>query len=128
MVLATQALGDLVGSPFASTLLEQIPTRILLPNPRALEPVTRQIYASLGLGPALIDLVGSAVPKRDYVIQGRSGVQLVDLALGEVALSVLTRSTPRDQALIDRTEPDRLLDVLLNTRPGAGRGDSHAAA
>ena len=132
VVLATQALGDLVGSPFASTLLEQIPTRVLLPNSRALEPVTRQIYASLGLGPALIDLVGSAVPRRDYVLQGRSGVQLVDLALGEVALSVLTRASPQDQALIDRTPPEDLLDVLLGLQPdrgaGGSMGASHAAA
>lgn len=123
VVFATQALGDLVGSPFASTLLEQVPNRIFLPNPRALEPVTRQIYASLGLGPAMIDMIGAATPKRDYIFQSPDGVQCLDLALGPTALAVCARSTPADQRLLDRLPPDDVLEELLG---GPGR-QSHEA-
>ena len=49
VVFATQSLADIVESRIAPAIIESCPTRIFLPNPRALEPTQSETYRGFGL-------------------------------------------------------------------------------
>ncbi len=102
VVFATQSLADIDGSPIAPTIIESCPTRILLPNERALEPQIAAIYRRFGLNDRQIEILSRATPKRDYYCQSRRGNRLFDLGLSEVALAFTATSSKADQAAIDR--------------------------
>lgn len=101
VLFATQSLADIQGSSIAPAIVESCASRIFLPNPQATEPQVRSIYEAFGLNRRQIEIVATAVPKRDYYYQSRLGNRLFDLDLGPVALSFAGASTPQDQRLID---------------------------
>ena len=102
VVFATQSLADIERSTIAPTVIESCPTRIFLPNDRALEPQGRAIYARFGLNDRQIEILSVATPKRDYYAQTARGNRLFELGLGPVALAFCGASMPDDQRLIDR--------------------------
>ena len=102
VIFATQSLADIDASPIAPALIESCPTRIFLPNDRALEPQITAIYRRFGLNDRQIEILSRATPKRDYYCQSRRGNRLFDLGLSEVALAFTAASSPDDQAVIDR--------------------------
>ena len=102
VVFATQSLADIDGSTIAPAIIESCPTRILLPNDRAIEPQIMAIYRRFGLNDRQIEILARAIPKRDYYCQSRRGNRLFELGLGEVALAFTAASSKADQALIDR--------------------------
>jgi type IV secretory pathway VirB4 component len=102
VVFATQSLADVRQSEIAPALIENCPTRLLLPNPRAMEPDVRAAYAAFGLTEAQLRLLAAAVPKRDYYYQSRSGDRLFDLGLGPLAVGLCGASGHADRALADR--------------------------
>ena len=102
VVFATQSLADIDGSPIAPAIVESCPTRLFLPNERALEPQIAAIYRRFGLNDRQIEILSRATPKRDYYCQSRRGNRLFELGLGEVALAFTAASSKSDQALIDR--------------------------
>ena len=87
VVFATQSLADIATSSIAPALIESCPSRIFLPNPAALEDISRATYERFGLNRRQIEIIAGATPKRDYYFQSRAGNRLFDLALGEVALA-----------------------------------------
>jgi type IV secretion system protein VirB4 len=101
VVFATQSLADIEKSSIAPALIESCPTRILLPNERALEPQARAIYERFGLNARQIEILSLATPKRDYYAQTARGNRLFELGLGPVALALAAASSPEDQHLID---------------------------
>jgi P-type conjugative transfer protein TrbJ len=103
VLFATQSLADIERSAIAPALIESCPTRIFLPNDRALEPQMRAVYERFGLNGRQIEILGLATPKRDYYVQSAQGNRLFELGLGPVALAFTATSTPDDQKLIDRT-------------------------
>ena len=102
VVFATQSLADIDGSAIAPSIIESCPTRILLPNERALEPQIAAIYRRFGLNDRQIDILARATPKRDYYCQSRRGNRLFELGLSEVALALTAASSKTDQAAIAR--------------------------
>jgi type IV secretion system protein VirB4 len=102
VVFATQSLADIDGSAIAPAIIESCPTRILLPNDRAIEPQIMAIYRRFGLNDRQIEILARAIPKRDYYCQSRRGNRLFELGLGDVALAFTAASSKADQALIDR--------------------------
>ena len=102
VVFATQSLADIERSSIAPALIESCPTRIFLPNDRALEPQARTIYERFGLNARQIEILSLAAPKRDYYAQTARGNRLFELGLGPVALALCGASSPDDQRLIDR--------------------------
>ena len=102
VVFATQSLADIERSTIAPALIESSPTRIFLPNDRALEPQARAIYERFGLNARQIEILSLAAPKRDYYAQTARGNRLFELGLGPVALALCGSSSPDDQRLIDR--------------------------
>ena len=100
VVFATQSLSDIDGSAIAPVIIESCPTRILLPNDRAIEPQIMEIYRRFGLNDRQIEILARATPKRDYYCQSRRGNRLFELGLGEVALAFTAASSKADQILI----------------------------
>ncbi|MEQ1611141.1 MAG: hypothetical protein ABL904_00190, partial [Hyphomicrobiaceae bacterium] len=82
--------------------LESCPTRIFLPNERALEPQIAQVYQRFGLNDRQVELIAHATPKRDYYAQTARGNRLFALGLGPLALALAATSSPDDQRGIDR--------------------------
>ncbi|MET4608457.1 type IV secretion/conjugal transfer VirB4 family ATPase [Bradyrhizobium sp. JR4.1] len=102
VIFATQSLADIDGSEIAPAVIESCPTRILLPNDRAIEPQITAIYRRFGLNDRQIEILARATPKRDYYCQSRCGNRLFELGLGEIALAFTAASSKTDQALIER--------------------------
>ena len=100
VVFATQSLADIETSPIAPAIIESCPTRILLPNERAVEPQITAIYRRFGLNDRQIEILARATPKHDYYCQSRRGNRLFELGLGDVAFAFCAASSKTDQALI----------------------------
>ncbi|TJW40325.1 MAG: conjugal transfer protein TrbE, partial [Mesorhizobium sp.] len=83
-------------------IVESCPTRLFLPNERAIEPQITEIYRRFGLNDRQIEIVARATPKRDYYCQSRHGNRLFELGLGPIALALCAASSKTDQAAIDR--------------------------
>jgi type IV secretory pathway VirB4 component len=102
VVFATQSLSDIDDSAIAPAIIESCPTRLFLPNERAIEPQITAIYRRFGLNDRQVEILARATPKRDYYCQSRRGNRLFELGLGEVALALTAASSKSDQALIAR--------------------------
>jgi type IV secretion system protein TrbE len=102
VVFATQSLSDIDGSAIAPAIIESCPTRLFLPNERAIEPQITAIYRRFGLNDRQIEILARATPKRDYYCQSRRGNRLFDLGLDEFALAFTAASSKSDQAMIER--------------------------
>jgi len=102
VIFATQSLSDIDGSAIAPVIIESCPTRLFLPNERAIEPQITSIYRRFGLNDRQIEILARATPKRDYYCQSRRGNRLFELGLDEFALAFTAASTHSDQEMIDR--------------------------
>ncbi|WP_449043475.1 conjugal transfer protein TrbE [Paracoccus versutus] len=100
VIFATQSLSDIDNSAIAPAIIESCPTRLLLPNERAVEPQITAIYRRFGLNDRQIEILARAMPKRDYYCQSRRGNRLFELGLSEVGLALCATSAKSDQALI----------------------------
>jgi type IV secretion/conjugal transfer VirB4 family ATPase len=102
VIFATQSLSDIDGSAIAPAIIESCPTRLFLPNERAIEPQITAIYRRFGLNDRQIEILARATPKRDYYCQSRRGNRLFELGLDEFALAFTAASSKSDQAMIER--------------------------
>jgi type IV secretion system protein TrbE len=80
VVFATQSLADIDGSAIAPAIVESCPTRLFLPNERALEPQIAAIYRRFGLNDRQIEILSRATPKRDYYCRSRRATGSSNLA------------------------------------------------
>ena len=103
VIFATQSLSDIDNSNIAPAIIESCPTRLLLPNERAIEPQITEIYRRFGLNDRQIEILARATPKRDYYCQSRRGNRLFELGLSEVGLALAATSSKTDQSEIART-------------------------
>ena len=88
VIFATQSLSDIDGSAIAPAIIESCPTRLFLPNERAIEPQITAIYRRFGLNDRQIEILARATPKRDYYCQSRRGNRLFELGLALQLLSL----------------------------------------
>jgi type IV secretion system protein VirB4 len=98
VIFATQSLADVQQSAIAAAINESCPTRLFLPNPRAVEASIATYYRGYGLNDRQIELLAMATPKRQYYYQGRQGNRLFDLELGPIALAFCGAGSPEDLA------------------------------
>jgi len=101
VIFSTQSLADIASSDIAPALIESCPSRIFLPNDRAMEPQQAEIYTRFGLNKRQIEIIASSIPKQDYYFQSRAGNRLFDLGLGEVALAFCGAGSESEHAGID---------------------------
>jgi type IV secretion system protein VirB4 len=102
VVFATQSLSDIDSSDIAAAIIESCPTRIFLPNERAIEPQILAVYRRFGLNDRQIEIIARATPKRDYYCQSRRGNRLFELGLGPIALAFCAASSKADHAAVER--------------------------
>jgi type IV secretion system protein VirB4 len=100
VIFATQSLADIETSAIAPAIVESCPTRIFLPNERAIEPQITAIYRRFGLNDRQIEILARATPRRDYYCQSRRGNRLFELGLGDAALTFTAASSKTDQNAI----------------------------
>ncbi|TGS14431.1 VirB4 family type IV secretion/conjugal transfer ATPase [Mesorhizobium sp. M2E.F.Ca.ET.209.01.1.1] len=96
VVLATQSISDAERSGIIDVLKESCPTKICLPNGAAREPGTREFYERIGFNERQIEIVATALPKREYYVASPDGRRLFDMALGPVTLSFVGASGKED--------------------------------
>jgi type IV secretion system protein VirB4 len=99
VILATQNLSDIVNSPIRQTILESCFTRILLPNPSAMNDDLKELYMGhLGLNRQQVRLIATATMKRHYYYAAPNSrnYRLFDLGLAPVALSFTGASNKDD--------------------------------
>ncbi|RAZ72420.1 conjugal transfer protein TrbE [Mesorhizobium atlanticum] len=113
VVFATQSLSDIDNSGIAPAIIESCPTRLLLPNERAVEPQITAIYRRFGLNDRQIQILARATPKRDYYCQSRRGNRLFELGLSEIGLALCAASSRTDQALIANVAAENPRDGFL---------------
>src|SRR5213078_987835 len=87
VIFVSQSLADVVGSIRRDLILESCPTKIFLPNPEAENEQVRRLYQSIGLNSRQIQMLATAIPKRQYYYTSPLGRRLISLGLGPVALS-----------------------------------------
>ena len=87
VVMATQQISDIANSDIADVVLENCPTKILLPNAESKNPGSREFYTRVGLNERELDILQVSVPKQHYYVVSKLGRRLVDLGVGKVALS-----------------------------------------
>lgn len=99
LVLATQSLAEIARSPTSALLLDNAPTRILLPNPHA--HAQRALYGDLlGLEAGDIERLSRAVAHRHYFVRTPRGGHLLDVRFPPRLLACL-RSDARALALFE---------------------------
>lgn len=96
VVLATQSISDAERSGIIDVLKESCLTKICLPNGAAREPGTREFYERIGFNERQIEIVSTAIPKREYYIATPVGRRLFDMVLGPVALGFVGASGKED--------------------------------
>ena len=100
VVLATQSISDAERSGIIDVLKESCPTKICLPNGGARETGTREFYERIGFNERQIEIVATAIPKREYYVVSPVGRRLFDMALGAITLAFVGATGKDDLARI----------------------------
>jgi type IV secretion system protein VirB4 len=87
VVMATQQISDIANSRIADVVLENCPTKILLPNAEAKNPGSREFYNRIGLNDRELEILQASIPKQHYYVVSTLGRRLVNLGMGKVALA-----------------------------------------
>ena len=104
VLMATQSIVEADKSGILHLITESTACRIYLPNPNAREEKTADIYGRLGLNARQIDIIASAIPKRDYYYVSEKGCRLTQLALGPLALAFVGSTDKESIAMIQKLE------------------------
>jgi type IV secretion system protein VirB4 len=113
VLMATQSLSDSINSGILDVIIESTATKIFLPNAYAREEETAAVYRRFGLNERQIEIIGGAVPKRDYYYVSERGRRLYELALGPVALAFVGVSDKDTVAEVKKCE-ERFGDQWVN--------------
>jgi len=87
VVMATQQISDIANSQIADVVLENSPTKILLPNAESKNPGSREFYTRVGLNERELEILQVSIPKQHYYVVSPLGRRLVNFGIGKVALS-----------------------------------------
>jgi type IV secretory pathway VirB4 component len=101
VVMATQQLSDICNSEIADVVIENCPTKILLPNAESRSPGSREFYQRVGLNERELEILQVSVPKQHYYVVSSLGRRLVDLGIGRVALSWVGVNGREERQLVE---------------------------
>ena len=104
VLMATQSLSDAANSGILDVIVESTATKIFLPNVYARDEDTAALYRRMGLNARQIEILATAIPKRQYYYVSENGRRLYDLALGPLALSFVGASDKDSIATIKTLE------------------------
>ncbi len=108
VLLATQSLSDAINSGLLDVLLEQCPTKILLPNKEAdlqgtkESPGPADLYTTFGLNKREISMLKNGQYKRQYYYKSPLGRRMFELGLGPLTLAFVAVSDKEDLAEVRR--------------------------
>lgn len=104
VLMATQSLSDAANSGILDVIVESTATKIFLPNVYARDEETSLLYRRMGLNNRQMEILATAVPKRQYYYVSENGRRLYDLALGPLALAFVGASDKESVAAIKTLE------------------------
>ena len=104
VLMATQSLSDAANSGILDVIVESTATKIFLPNVYARDEDTSALYRRMGLNARQIEILATAIPKRQYYYVSENGRRLYDLAIGPLALSFVGASDKESVATIKTLE------------------------
>lgn len=96
VLMSTQSLADATNSAIFPTIKESTATKIYLANPEANNAGSIGYYYQLGLNDAQIDIIANAEPKREYYQTCVNGNRLLNMHLGDFALSFVGVANEKD--------------------------------
>jgi type IV secretion system protein VirB4 len=114
VVMATQQISDIAKSDIADVVLENCPTKILLPNAEAPNPGSREFYQRVGLNERELEILQVSIPKQQYYVVSPLGRRLVDLGVGKVALSWVG---------VNGREERQIVESVMEQFPGTWRAE-----
>ncbi len=104
VLMATQSLSDAANSGILDVIVESTATKIFLPNVYARDEETSLLYRRMGLNNRQMEILATAVAKRQYYYVSENGRRLYDLALGPLALAFVGASDKESVAAIKALE------------------------
>lgn len=104
VLMATQSLSDAANSGILDVIVESTATKIFLPNVYARDEETSLLYRRMGLNNRQMEILATAIPKRQYYYVSENGRRLYDLALGPLALAFVGASDKESVAAIKNLE------------------------
>lgn len=107
VIFATQSVADVAALQIFSTILDSCKSRIFLPNDQALEKNAKETYQAFQLNDTQIQLIATAVPKREYYYTSPAGCRLYDLSLEKCPFTLAYIAVNKS----DLVECQRILDV-----------------
>jgi type IV secretion/conjugal transfer VirB4 family ATPase len=99
---STQTGADILGTSIAQLVLDSCMTRILLPNPAAMDEANDEVYAALRMNRRQRRLIARAQPKCQFYFDSPQGSRLCDLPLDGLTLAVCGANSDEDRKLVDR--------------------------
>ena len=119
VLMETQSLSDAANSDILDVILESTSTKIFLPNIHARDEESSILYKRMGLNSRQIDIIATAIPKKQYYYVSEKGRRLYDLALGPLTMSFVGTSDKDSIETIRNLEDvygDRWVHEWLNIR------------
>ncbi|PTR05612.1 type IV secretion system protein VirB4 [Nitrosospira sp. Nsp5] len=104
VLMATQSLTDAVHSGILDVIVESTATKIFLPNVYAQDQDTAALYRRMGLNDRQIEILATAVQKRQYYYVSEMGRRLYEMALGPLALAFIGSTDKESVANIKALE------------------------
>ena len=101
VVMATQQISDIANSAISDVVLENCPTKILLPNAESKNPGSREFYNRVGLNERELEILQVSIPKQHYYVVSTLGRRLVNLGIGKVALSWVGVNGRQEQQIVE---------------------------
>ena len=98
--LAAQRINQ-VGAALIAAAGNEIPTRIMLANPRCLEEGISTYYTDWGFNEREQHLIAEMTPKRHYYFQNRHGRRQIEFGFGPITLAYTASGSATDLAQID---------------------------
>ena len=103
IIFATQNLSDVASKEdLMTTVMENCPNRIYLPNVNATNSQNKTLYEAFGCNEKQIKIIASMTPKQDYYYSSEKGNRVFRLALQPIELAFVTATSKTDQQLMDK--------------------------
>jgi type IV secretion/conjugal transfer VirB4 family ATPase len=106
LLLSTQSLAAAAKSGILDIIIESTATKIYLPNRDAKSDTAFALYRQMGLNSKQIDIIATAIPKRQYYTVSEGGCRLYDAALGPLALAFAGSTDKESIAEIQQLEAE----------------------
>lgn len=103
IIFATQNLSDLANKPeLLSTVVDNCPTRIFLPNGKAMTAQNQELYKMFDCNEKQIHIISQMTKKQDYYYSSEKGNRVFRLALRPAEIPFVTATAKQDQQEINR--------------------------